>query len=293
MTNNNTKFELLADTMTLFEIDGLERKMYRIRALRAIPENDVFEGEIGGWVEHESNLSKHQGSWIRGEAKVCGNSMVRDDAIVMDNAQVFGNSYILGNCRVSGNAEVIDSTIGGTSSLFENTSLEESELSGNILMYGESTVTRSRIDGKNISIKERASIEGSQLFVEDFIVSDYATIEHANIGKISEKAKKITVLDFAKMRFVSGEERPLSSVVISGRAILENLVLEGENIIITGQASISGLLRLYSSQITDFVSIQLKSKTLLLKASYLSGDIEIDDTNVSIIEENIKVSKMF
>ena len=293
MENENTKFELLADTMTLFEIDGLERKMYRICALRAIPENDVLKGEIGGWVEHENNLSRHQGSWIRGEAKVCGNSMVRDDAIVMDNATVFGDSYIMGNCRVSGSAEVIDSTIEGTTSLFQTAMVEESKLSGNIMIYGESTVTRSRIEGKNISIKERASIEDSRLFVEDFIVSGYATIEHTNIGKISEKAKKITVLDFAKMRFVSCEERPLSSVVISGQAILGNLVLEGENNIITGQASISGHLRLYSSQITDFVSIQLKSKTLLLKASYLSGDIEIDDKNVSVIEENIKVSKKF
>ena len=73
----NKKFELLLDdTITIFGI-----KLFRIKAL--ISFGNVEEGELGGYIEKEDNLS------------------------VFGNAWVFGNAKVYGNARVSGNADYI------------------------------------------------------------------------------------------------------------------------------------------------------------------------------------------
>lgn len=62
------------------------RTLYRIQALRDF--GDVKEGEFGGWIESEKNLS-HEGS-----ARVYGNARVYGDARVSGNAQVSGDADI-------------------------------------------------------------------------------------------------------------------------------------------------------------------------------------------------------
>lgn len=63
-----------------------ERRLYQIVALRSF--DDVKEGDIGGWIESEDNLS-HDGNcwvyrdaWAFGEARVFGNGKVYSDGIV-------------------------------------------------------------------------------------------------------------------------------------------------------------------------------------------------------------------
>ena len=79
------KFELTAETNVF---SG--RTLYRIRALRAF--GDVDKGELGCFVEKETNLA-HEG-----------------DAWVYDDAKVFGNAKVSGNAMVSGNAEIKQSS---------------------------------------------------------------------------------------------------------------------------------------------------------------------------------------
>ena len=58
----NKKFELLLDdTITIFGI-----KLFRIKAL--ISFGNVEEGEIGGYVEKEDNLSSSGNAWVSGNA---------------------------------------------------------------------------------------------------------------------------------------------------------------------------------------------------------------------------------
>lgn len=44
--------------------------LHRIRAVRDIPERGVKRGDLGGWVESESNLSKSGTAWVFGDARV-------------------------------------------------------------------------------------------------------------------------------------------------------------------------------------------------------------------------------
>ncbi|MXV35755.1 MULTISPECIES: hypothetical protein [unclassified Saccharibacter] len=94
------KYELLTDdTVTDFG-----ETLFRIKALRDIPEFDVSKGELGGYIACEDNLSHQGNAWVSGDAWVFDDAAVSDDAKVSGNAQVFGDAKVFGNARVSGNA---------------------------------------------------------------------------------------------------------------------------------------------------------------------------------------------
>ncbi len=84
----NKKFELTSETKVRFG-----RILYRVRALLAF--GKVKIGELGGWVEKESNCSKSGNAWVFG------------------NAEVFGDAEVFGNARVFGDAEKTPIFISG------------------------------------------------------------------------------------------------------------------------------------------------------------------------------------
>ena len=98
------------------------RELHRIRALRDL--GDVKAGQLGGFVEDESNLSHEGLCWVGDnacvyaggkvygnalvwdEAWVCGNAQVYDDATVEGSAKIVSGSWVYGNAVVRGNAVV-------------------------------------------------------------------------------------------------------------------------------------------------------------------------------------------
>ncbi len=62
--------------------------LYQIEAL--ISFGSVSKGELGGWIEKESNLEQSGNAWVSGDARVFG------------DAQVSGNAWVYGNAQVSG-----------------------------------------------------------------------------------------------------------------------------------------------------------------------------------------------
>ena len=79
-------------------------KLYRIQALRSF--SNIKEGELGGYIESEDNLSHDGMCWVYDEAKVFGNAEVCNNAKVFGNANVFGNAEVSGNAKVCGKAYV-------------------------------------------------------------------------------------------------------------------------------------------------------------------------------------------
>ena len=88
----------------------MENKKYEINkdgrcvALRSF--YDVKEGDIGGFVESEENLSQEGNCWVYEDAKVSGNCWVYEDAKVSGNASVYECALVFGNVCVYGNAKV-------------------------------------------------------------------------------------------------------------------------------------------------------------------------------------------
>ena len=95
------KYELIPS-----DIEGL----FRIKALKDF--NDVKNGDIGGYVESEKNLSQYDDCWIYDNAIVldnaivCDNAFVLDNAIVCDNARIRGHAVVQHDAVVRGNAQI-------------------------------------------------------------------------------------------------------------------------------------------------------------------------------------------
>ena len=73
------KFELTNEFIT----NMFGTKLFRIRAL--VEFGDVEAGELGGYVEKESNLGHDDNAWVYGNARVCGDALVCGDARVCGN----------------------------------------------------------------------------------------------------------------------------------------------------------------------------------------------------------------
>ena len=93
------KFELTANSKMC-----LGKKLFQIKAL--ISFGNVEEGDLGGFIEKEDNLSQYGNAWVYGNAEVYDNARVSGDARVSGNAEVSGDAWVYGNAEVSGNARV-------------------------------------------------------------------------------------------------------------------------------------------------------------------------------------------
>ena len=100
------KFELTSEFVTF-----LGKKLFRIKAL--ISFGNVKEGELGGYVEKEENLSNDGNAWVYGDAWVSG------DARVSGDAEVYGDAWVSGDARVYGNADY--ATVHGFGSEYRTT----------------------------------------------------------------------------------------------------------------------------------------------------------------------------
>lgn len=105
------KYEITDEKM---KIDNVI--VHRIRALRDFA--GVKQGDLGGFIESENNLTHNGNAWVMnearvfGRARVWGNAQVLDHAVVCDcalianDAVVSGNAHVSGEARVSGRARV-------------------------------------------------------------------------------------------------------------------------------------------------------------------------------------------
>lgn len=171
------KYEFTGETKTVDSVI-----LHRIRAVRDIYSTSRIkiakEGDIGGWIENESNLSHDGGCWVGEEAcvydfahvhddslvsdsaKICGTSIVCDKAwikensLICENALVEGNSEICGYAYICGNANVRDyakvyghahigqrSLICGNSEIFGEAHVGGlARIIGNAKIFGEAKV---------------------------------------------------------------------------------------------------------------------------------------------------------
>lgn len=145
------KFELTDET---FYNEYVEARVYRIRALRDF--GDVKAGDLGGFVEEESNLSHDDTCWIYDNAIVCRGSKVRDNAEVRGSAVVSKKSRVWDNSRIYGNAQVYNSRVRGG------------------VVHGDAVVNNAEVLWQG-EVEDHAQIRGGQVR-EGAIISDYAQV---------------------------------------------------------------------------------------------------------------------
>lgn len=113
----NRKYKLIKDTAELSpaiangdSANPLVCQMYRVKALRDIPEYGVKKGDIGGQVTGRHILSQEGSCWIADDAKAFGNVRIEDNAYVSGNARL-ACFYDKSSVTVSGNATVADKAL--------------------------------------------------------------------------------------------------------------------------------------------------------------------------------------
>jgi len=118
-----------------YEMIKNDFNMYRIKALIDIPRYGVMEGDIGGVIQGERNLSQKGDCWIERrclvhqDARVEGNALVRGQSSIRGNALICGNSTVdscnvNGDAIVDGNAVVTGCNIHGSSFICDNTRIQ-------------------------------------------------------------------------------------------------------------------------------------------------------------------------
>ena len=106
------KYEILMDEENTIKYKG--RTLYRIKALRNF--GDVTKGDIGGFIQHEDNLSHDGNCWIY------------DDAKAMDNSAMYGNSAMYHNSRMHDNTKMYDnSTLYNNSTMYGNSEMHDND----------------------------------------------------------------------------------------------------------------------------------------------------------------------
>ena len=102
------KYKLTSETISVVCNDA-EITLHRIQALRDF--GYIKAGDLGGFIEKESNLSQDGNCWVYNTAKVYGDAKIFGNALVYDNAEVFGNAWVYGEAEVFGNAWVYGSAV--------------------------------------------------------------------------------------------------------------------------------------------------------------------------------------
>lgn len=147
--NSNKKYEIIDKTKTFN--GGIV--LHQIRALKSF--GNVTKGDIGGWIEKESNLSPEGNCWVYMQARVFG------EAIVAENAQVYGKAQVFENAKVYGKARVFEYTkVYGNARVFKNARIygnaqiyEDAQVEGNSKVHGKAHVgSNTHVSGyENIS----------------------------------------------------------------------------------------------------------------------------------------------
>ena len=101
------KFELTTDTKIFFG-----RKLFRIKAL--ISFGDVKAGDLGGFIEKESNISHDGNAWVYGDARVYGDA----DYVCIKGLGSYNRNTTFFKCK-DGHIHVSCGCFSGTLSEFE------------------------------------------------------------------------------------------------------------------------------------------------------------------------------
>ena len=157
--------------------------LFRIKALKDF--NDVKNGDIGGYIQTENNLSQLGDCWIYDNAKVYDNAFVMgnarvednarvhnnaqvcDNAIVRDNVQVWDNARVCDNAKVFVNAQVCDNAIvRDDARVFVNAQIYD-----NAVVVGNAKVCDNAEIGGKARIGGNTVIQGNARICGDAIIS--------------------------------------------------------------------------------------------------------------------------
>jgi carbonic anhydrase/acetyltransferase-like protein (isoleucine patch superfamily) len=167
------KYKLTTNTK-----EYLNTTLYQIQALKDF--GNVKAGDLGGYIEKESNLSQEGDAWVHGNAQVFGNAQVYGNTRVYGNAQVHGNAQVYGNAQVHGNTRVYgnawvygNAIVYGSARVYGNAWVYgNAQVHGNAQVFGDAQVQKTPITIQGL--KHNITITETHIFIG----CEGHTIEH-------------------------------------------------------------------------------------------------------------------
>lgn len=176
------KFKLLNDPCHTKIVDG--RTLYRIQATSSF--DRVNKGDIGGWVEHEGNLSQLDNCWIYDEGVAMNNTVI-EGCVSVNNSVIKGNTYIFGEKPVYINdSEISDSKLyfSSNSRIYRSRISNESEIIGggfdSIICDGE--VINSKLCSLMLRVSHQTVVTDCEVVLTSINFSD---------GKVTKNVKRL------------------------------------------------------------------------------------------------------
>ena len=110
--------------------------LYRIKALRSF--GNIKEGDLGGYIESEDNLSHDGTCWIYDDATVLHGGKVYENAQIHDKSSITGNSEIFGDAILYNARIELKTKICGNVKIANGyANIHNSTISGNVTFYGD------------------------------------------------------------------------------------------------------------------------------------------------------------
>lgn len=143
--------------------------LYRIQAIKDFGE--VHDGDLGGWIESEKNLSQTGKCWVWDDAMVYDSAKVSDNAVVYGSAEIYGKAKIRGNATIGDNAKAYDNAV-----IYDN-----AKIYGNAIVYGYSEIYGNAevLENAKVSdthISDEACVYGNAVISDGAVVFNYAVI---------------------------------------------------------------------------------------------------------------------
>lgn len=203
----NKKYALIKQGIMEVRVPGYkDTKLFRLKALRDIPEHGVKAGDLGGYVSNDYTLSHGGSCWIADNAQVIQDVKVRENAYVGGNAVVVNPSphciiLLEGNCRIYDNAKVyiasskdyispeIGMAIRGNSKIYEDAIVIScGVISNNAKIHGNAVLNKTFHVGEdseitdNVKVGALARITGKTILTGDVIIDDNVHLRDCIIG---------------------------------------------------------------------------------------------------------------
>lgn len=151
--------------LTTNKIDVFQRTLYRIEATTDF--GDVKKGQLGGYVESESNLSQRGECWIYDNAmvfdaaRVYGDAKIYDEACIFAKAHVYGTSIVKGKANILDNVRIADSFVGDEAMVDEDAMVfDNARIYGNARVCGDARVSNFAEVFDNAVICKNAEVKG-------------------------------------------------------------------------------------------------------------------------------------
>lgn len=217
------------------------KPLFRIRAEKDLPSQNVKKGDLGGLVHDIQNLPQSGESWISYRAQVLDKASVTGNARVGGNAIIKGDSEIAGHARVSGSAVLEDVYINGF-----DIEIRERAVLKNVAFLGNNVLIHGYAHMENV--KKGSQLGEFEMSGRSVITSSGDMLElDCSHGVIKENAHVENVMAIKGV-----------NIMIAGDAVVENgVTIDGKDISISDCSHVEGRLVISDNfSISDVASLK-------------------------------------